>query len=99
VYSTVNRIIHFSYFYPDYPISGLTVTGLARVSVHPFIDPPYVMLLRRWEDNANIDLKEIEGQVVVDWSQVAEDREQWWAFVNRVMNLRVPLNAANFLSS
>jgi hypothetical protein len=29
--STVNRIFHFSYFDPDYPTSGLTVTGLASV--------------------------------------------------------------------
>jgi hypothetical protein len=30
VYSTVNRTFHFSYFGPDYPTSGSTVTGLAR---------------------------------------------------------------------
>jgi hypothetical protein len=29
--STVNRIFHFPYFDSDYPTSGLTVTGLARV--------------------------------------------------------------------
>jgi hypothetical protein len=27
----VNSIFHFSYFDPDYPTVGLTVTGLARV--------------------------------------------------------------------
>jgi hypothetical protein len=26
----------------------------------------------------------------VDWIYVAEDREQWWALVNMVMNLWVP---------
>jgi hypothetical protein len=31
MYSTVNRIFHFSYFDLDYPKSGLTVTGFARV--------------------------------------------------------------------
>jgi hypothetical protein len=31
VYSTVKRIFHFSYFDPDCPTPGLTVTGLARV--------------------------------------------------------------------
>jgi hypothetical protein len=31
--STVNRIFHFSYANPDYPISGIIVIGLARFSV------------------------------------------------------------------
>jgi hypothetical protein len=31
MYSTVNRIFHFSYLYSDYLASGLTVTGLSRV--------------------------------------------------------------------
>jgi hypothetical protein len=31
MYSTVNRIFHFSCFDPNYPTSRLTVTGLARV--------------------------------------------------------------------
>jgi hypothetical protein len=35
-----------------------------------------------------MDLREIwEG---VDWMDVAQDREQWWALVNRIMNLRDP---------
>jgi hypothetical protein len=31
MYSTVNKIFHFSYFDPDYPTSGVNVIGLARV--------------------------------------------------------------------
>jgi hypothetical protein len=27
---------------------------------------------------------------VVDWMHLAEDRDQWWALVNMVMNLHVP---------
>jgi hypothetical protein len=30
------------------------------------------------------------GCEVVDWIHVAQDRVQWWAVVNRVMNIGVP---------
>jgi len=44
---------------------------------------------RRWEDNIKIDLQEVmcEG---VDWIDVVQDRDSLWAFVNAVMNFRVP---------
>jgi hypothetical protein len=29
------------------------------------------------------------GWGVVDWIVMAKDRDQWWALVNTVMNLRV----------
>jgi hypothetical protein len=44
---------------------------------------------RKLEDNFRMDLKEI-GSEVVDWVQPAQDRDQWWAPVNIVMNLRDP---------
>jgi hypothetical protein len=43
---------------------------------------------RRWEDNIKLDLREI-GIDGANWIQVAQDRVQWRAFVNTVMNLRV----------
>jgi hypothetical protein len=44
---------------------------------------------RRWVDNIKMDLREI-GWDGVDWIELAQDRDQWRALVNTVMNLRVP---------
>jgi hypothetical protein len=53
---------------------------------------------RRWEHNIKIDLREI-GWGDVDWIHLAQDRDQWRALVNSVMNLRVPQNIGKLLSS
>jgi hypothetical protein len=44
---------------------------------------------RRWEDNIKMDLREtgIDGTNRI---RLVQDRVQWWAFVNMVMNPRVP---------
>jgi hypothetical protein len=44
---------------------------------------------RRWVDNIEMDLIEI-GWDGVDWLDMAQDRDQWRALVNTVLNLRVP---------
>jgi hypothetical protein len=44
---------------------------------------------RRWEDNMTMDLREI-GIDRANWIQLAQDRVQWQACVNMVMNLQVP---------
>jgi hypothetical protein len=44
---------------------------------------------RRWVDNIKMDLREI-GWDGMDWIDLAENRDQWRALVNTVMNLRVP---------
>jgi hypothetical protein len=35
----------------------------------------------------------------MDWIELAQDRDRWWAPVNTVMNLQVPQNEENFLTS
>jgi hypothetical protein len=44
---------------------------------------------RRWEDNIKMNLRKtwIDG---ANWIQLVQDRVQQRAFVNTVMNLRVP---------
>jgi hypothetical protein len=38
------------------------------------------------------------GWCGLDWIDTAQDRDQWRALVNTVLNLRVPYNAGKFLS-
>jgi len=44
---------------------------------------------RRWEDNIKMDFQEV-GYGVMDWIELARDKDWWRALVNAVMNLRVP---------
>jgi hypothetical protein len=40
-------------------------------------------------NNIKVDLREM-GWCGMDWIDMAQDRDQWRALVNTVMNLRVP---------
>jgi hypothetical protein len=53
---------------------------------------------RRWEDNIKMDFQEVEygGK---DWIEPAQDRDRWRELVSAGMNIRVPKNAGNFLTS
>jgi hypothetical protein len=44
---------------------------------------------RKWKDNIKMDLREV-GIDGANWIQLSQDRVQWRAFVNTVVNLRVP---------
>ena len=53
---------------------------------------------RRWVDNIRMDLQKV-GCGYMDWIGLAQDRDSWRKLVSAVINLRVPWNAGNFLTS
>jgi len=64
--------------------------GVYRILVErPVGKRPLGRPTRRWEDNIKLDLREI-GIDGANWIQLAQDRVQWRAFVNTVINLRGP---------
>jgi hypothetical protein len=44
---------------------------------------------RRWVNNIKMDIRET-GWDGMDWINLSQDRNQWRALVNTVMNFRVP---------
>jgi hypothetical protein len=42
-----------------------------------------------WENNVKIDFREI-GWGLIDWINLAQDRDQWRALLNTVMTPHVP---------
>jgi hypothetical protein len=54
----------------------------------------------RWEDNIKMDHHQVGfGGRGMDWIDLAQDRDRWLALVNTVLNLQVPQNTRNFLTS
>jgi hypothetical protein len=65
-------------------------SGVYRVLVgRPECKRPLGRPRRRWEDNIKMYFRET-GINGTNWIPLAQDRVQWWAFVNTVMNFRVP---------
>ena len=50
---------------------------------------PFGRARRRWENNIKMDLREV-GRGVMDWIELAQDKNKWRALLNAVMNLWVP---------
>jgi hypothetical protein len=44
---------------------------------------------RRWVGNIKMDLRDVVSSGI-DWIDLAQDRDQWRAFVKTVMSFRVP---------
>jgi hypothetical protein len=64
--------------------------GTYRVLVErPEGKRPLGRLRHMWEDNIKMDIEEI-GIDGANWIRLAQDRVQWRAFVNTVMNLGFP---------
>ena len=71
--------------------------GVYRVLVgKPEGKRPLVRPRRKWEDYIKMDLREVGG---MDWIELAQDRDRLRTLVNAVVNLRLPHNAGNFLTT
>ena len=53
---------------------------------------------RKWKDNIKMDFHEVRCEGM-EWIDLAQDRDRCRALVYVVMNLRVPQNSGNFLTS
>jgi hypothetical protein len=52
----------------------------------------------RWKYNIKINFNKI-GWNSMYWIHLPHDMDEWWGLMNILINLRVPYNAGNFLSS
>jgi hypothetical protein len=70
-------------------------TNLLCFTCYRYTESIYVFICRlgrqrcRWVDNIKIDLREIRWDGI-DWIDLTQDRDQWRALVNTVMNFRCP---------
>ena len=71
-----------------------------RADGHTYIhtDMKLIVAFRNFANAPEMDLQEV-GWGRVDWLALAQDRDRSRALVSAVMNLRVPYNAGNLLTS
>jgi hypothetical protein len=50
---------------------------------------PLGRIIRRWVDNIKMDLRNIRSSGM-NWIDLAQDKDQWRALVNTVLNLWIP---------
>jgi hypothetical protein len=62
---------------------------VARIIAKPELKRPLEKSRHRWVNNIKRDLGEI-GRGIMDWIDLAQDRDQWRALLNTLMNIRVP---------
>jgi hypothetical protein len=62
--------------------------GVYRVLGEPEGKRPQGSLMCKWEDNIKMDLHEVRCEGM-DWIELAQYRDRWWALVDAVLNLRV----------
>jgi hypothetical protein len=53
---------------------------------------------RRLEDNNKMDRKKVRWGAM-NWINMDQERDRWWALVNVILNLSVPKSMRNFLTS
>ena len=70
-------------------VSGHLIFKILRKLLLTNVRSLFCITRRRWEGNIKMDLREM-GCDLGDWIDLAEDRDQWRAYVRAVMNLRVP---------
>jgi hypothetical protein len=67
-------------------------------------------LVGRPEERDHLGNPAIDGRIILnrspgsgmesmDWIDLAQERDRWRALLNAIMNLRVPQNVGNFLTS
>jgi hypothetical protein len=63
--------------------------GEKRSAYRILVGKPLGRFRRRWEENIKIDVRDI-GWGGMDWINLAQDKDQWRALVNTLINLQVP---------
>jgi hypothetical protein len=86
----VNGRMPLNWFLEKSCVKVLTLRDFYRVLVgRPEGKRPLGRPRRRWENTIKLHLREI-GIDGLNWMRLTQDRVQWRAFLNTVMNLRVP---------